>query len=99
MSGLVLAAEGETTHNVTAEYLAEDSGGTLIGISIAFAVLTTFFLGLRLFAKRFTAGGYGLDDYFLAAAYVVDLGMCAVGIGRFSAQRGNGVVFEVRTLN
>ncbi|KAK1719488.1 hypothetical protein CaCOL14_001812 [Colletotrichum acutatum] len=80
MSGLVLAAEGETTHNVTAEYLAEDSGGTLIGISIAFAVLTTFFLGLRLFAKRFTAGGYGLDDYFLAAAYVVDLGMCAVGI-------------------
>ncbi|EQB45561.1 hypothetical protein GCG54_00005329 [Colletotrichum gloeosporioides] len=80
-AGLVLAAEGEgATHNVTAAYLAEDSGDTLIGISIAFAILTTLFLGLRLFAKRFTAGGYGVDDYFLVAAYIVDLGMCAVGI-------------------
>ncbi|KAF6833772.1 integral membrane protein [Colletotrichum musicola] len=78
--GLILAAENETTHKVTPEYLAEDSGGTLIGISIAFAILTTFFLGLRLYAKRFTAGGYGVDDYFLVAAYVVDLAMCAVGI-------------------
>ncbi|TQN69079.1 Satratoxin biosynthesis SC1 cluster protein 4 [Colletotrichum shisoi] len=79
-TALLLAAESGSTHNLTAEYLAEDSGGQLIGISIAFAVLTTFFLGLRLFAKRFTAGGYGVDDYFLAAAYLVDLGMCAVGI-------------------
>lgn len=82
-AGLVLAAEGEgATHNVTAAYLAEDSGDTLIGISIAFAILTTLFLGLRLYAKRFTAGGYGVDDYFLVAAYIVDLGMCAVGIGK-----------------
>lgn len=80
--GLILAAENETTHQITPEYLAENSGGTLIGISIAFAVLTTFFLGLRLYAKRFTAGGYGVDDYFLVAAYIVDLAMCAVGIGK-----------------
>ncbi|WYZ33894.1 hypothetical protein EsH8_I_000170 [Colletotrichum jinshuiense] len=79
-SALLLAAEGEGTPNVTPEYLAEDSGGTLTAIAIAFAVLTTVFLALRLYAKRFTAGGYGVDDYFLAAAYVVDLGMCAVGI-------------------
>ncbi|OHF04244.1 integral membrane protein [Colletotrichum orchidophilum] len=80
MAGLLLTAAGGVTQKVTAEYLAEDSGSTLIGISIAFAVVTTFFLGLRLFAKRFTASGYGLDDYFLAAAYVVDLGMCAIGV-------------------
>ncbi|KZL78319.1 integral membrane protein, partial [Colletotrichum incanum] len=79
-TALLLAAESDTIHNLTPEYLAEDSGDQLIGISIAFAILTTFFLGLRLFAKRFTAGGYGVDDYFLAAAYFVDLGMCAVGI-------------------
>ncbi|KAL0940005.1 uncharacterized protein CTRU02_206615 [Colletotrichum truncatum] len=79
-AGLVLIAESELAHEVTPEYLAEDSGNTLIGISIAFAILTTLFLGLRLYAKQFTAGGYGVDDYFLVAAYVVDLGMCAVGI-------------------
>ncbi|KAK1985936.1 integral membrane protein [Colletotrichum cereale] len=80
VTGLLLAAEGNATRKLTAEYLAEDSGSELIGISIVFAILTTLFLALRLFAKRFTAGGYGIDDYFLAAAYVVDLGMCAVGI-------------------
>ncbi|KAK2035581.1 integral membrane protein [Colletotrichum zoysiae] len=81
-SGLTLAAEGEggAARTLTPEYLAEDSGNELIAISIVFAVLTTVFLGLRLFAKRFTAGGYGIDDYFLAAAYIIDLGMCAVGI-------------------
>ncbi|KAK1593431.1 uncharacterized protein LY79DRAFT_514424 [Colletotrichum navitas] len=81
-TGLMIAAEGEggAARTLTPEYLAEDSGNELISISIAFAILTTVFLALRLFAKRFTAGGYGIDDYFLAAAYVVDLGMCAVGI-------------------
>ncbi|WDK13102.1 integral membrane protein [Colletotrichum graminicola] len=81
-SGLVMAAEGQggAAGTLTPEYLAEDSGNELISISIAFACLTTVFLALRLFAKRFTAGGYGIDDYFLAAAYVVNLGMCAVGI-------------------
>ncbi|KAK1970197.1 integral membrane protein [Colletotrichum sublineola] len=81
-AGLHAAAEGEgeATRTLTPEYLAEDSGSELISISIVFAVLTTVFLALRLFAKRFTAGGYGIDDYLLAAAYVIDLGMCAVGI-------------------
>ncbi|GKT43601.1 satratoxin biosynthesis SC1 cluster protein 4 [Colletotrichum spaethianum] len=82
-TALLIAAENGTTRTLTPEYLAEDSGDQLIGISIAFAILTTFFLGLRLFAKRFTAGGYGVDDYFLAAAYVVDLVMVKVGgVGR-----------------
>ncbi|TDZ28387.1 Satratoxin biosynthesis SC1 cluster protein 4 [Colletotrichum spinosum] len=78
--GLVVTAEGEGPRVLTPEYLAEDSGGTLISISVAFAVLTTLFLGLRLYAKQFTAAGYGIDDYFLVAAYLVDLGMCAIGI-------------------
>ncbi|KAJ0163890.1 hypothetical protein CTA2_2170 [Colletotrichum tanaceti] len=79
-AALLQASDGGSTHVLTAEYLAEDSSGELIGISVAFAVLTTFFLGLRLYAKRFTAGGYGVDDCFLVAAYFVDLGMCAVAI-------------------
>ncbi|KAL1871105.1 hypothetical protein Daus18300_004850 [Diaporthe australafricana] len=65
---------------LTAEYLAEDRGYQLVGISIAFAVLTTIILGLRFFAKRFQGGGIYADDMFLCAAYVVNLGMCAVGI-------------------
>ncbi|KAJ0114981.1 integral membrane protein [Diaporthe amygdali] len=65
---------------ITAEYLAEDRSSQLVGISIAFAVLTTIILGLRFFAKRFQGGGVYADDMFLIAAYVVNLGMCAVGI-------------------
>ena len=66
----------------TPEYLADDSGGTLVVIAIAFAVLTTVFLVLRLYSKQFTAGGYSIDDIFLATAYVFNLGMCALGIGK-----------------
>lgn len=70
---------------LTAEYLAEDRGYQLVGISIAFAVLTTIILGLRFFAKRFQGGGIYADDMFLCAAYVVNLGMCAVGISESPA--------------
>ncbi|KAH8748634.1 integral membrane protein [Diaporthe sp. PMI_573] len=65
---------------LTPEYLAEDRSYQLVGISIAFAVLTTVILSLRFYAKRFQGGGIYADDMFLSAAYVVNLGMCAVGI-------------------
>lgn len=66
----------------TPAYLAEDRSYQLVGISIAFAVLTTVILGLRFYAKRFQGGGIYADDMFLSAAYVVNLGMCAVGISK-----------------
>jgi hypothetical protein len=66
---------------MTSEYLADDSSGTLVAISIAFAVLTTVFLALRLYSKQFTASGYSSDDIFLATAYIFILAMCAVGVG------------------
>lgn len=65
---------------LTPEYLAEDNSDQLVGISAAFAALTTVILSLRFFAKRFQGGGIYADDMFLCAAYVVNLGMCAVGI-------------------
>lgn len=61
-------------------YLAEDRSGVLVGISVAFAVLTTVVLALRLYAKRFQGGGFFVDDAFTIASYIVNLGMCAVGI-------------------
>lgn len=68
---------------LTPEYLAEDRSYQLVGISIAFAVLTTVILSLRFYAKRFQGGGIYADDMFLCAAYVVNLGMCAVGISKW----------------
>ena len=63
------------------EDLGEDAGGVLDAISIAFAVLTSVFLVLRFYAKTLTAAPFGLDDVFLVSAYVVNLGMCAMGLG------------------
>lgn len=79
---------------LTAEYLAEDRSYQLVGISIAFAVLTTIILSLRFYAKRFQGGGIYADDMFLCAAYVVNLGMCAVGISKWVALRTQSV-FQV----
>lgn len=81
---------------LTAEYLAEDRSYQLVGISIAFAVLTTVILGLRFYAKRFQGGGIYADDMFLTAAYVVNLGMCAVGISKYGwlASRAQSVSLD-----
>lgn len=66
----------------TTESLAEDNSGQLVGISVAFAALTTVMLALRFYAKRFQAGGIFADEIFLVLAWIVNLGMCALGIGK-----------------
>lgn len=63
------------------EFLAEDRRGQLVGTSITAVVLTTVVLGARFFGKRFQGGGFYYDDGFLLSAYIVNLGMCALGIG------------------
>lgn len=63
------------------EFLAEDRRSVLVGISVSMAAVTTVVLLTRLYAKRFQGfGGFFSDDAFLLAAYIVNLGMCAVGI-------------------
>lgn len=65
----------------------DDEGYILVNVSIAFAVLTSVFLGLRFWAKAFTSQKFGLDDTFLLLAYFVNLGMCAISICKFSPQQ------------
>lgn len=72
-----------SSREVSEAFLRQDDGNRLVGISIAFIILTTIFIGLRLFSRRFTVAPLGLDDFFILAAYVVDLGMCAICIGEF----------------
>lgn len=70
-----------TTDDVSSEFLAEDRSQVLVEISIAFIILTTVVLAARFYARRFQGlGGFHADDAFVLAAYVVNLGMCAVGI-------------------
>lgn len=73
----------ESRAEVSAAYLAEDRSGVLVAISIAMAALTTTILLLRFYAKRFQGGGFFADDAFTVASYIVNLGMCAVGIREF----------------
>lgn len=70
--------------SVSAENLAEDNSAELVGIAISFAALTTILLGLRFYAKRFQAGGIFADEVFLVLAYLVNLGMCAIGISEWA---------------
>lgn len=79
-------------------YLAEDRSQVLVAISISFFVITTAILAARFYARRFQGlEGFHADDAFVLAAYVVNLGMCAVGIGEFGATRQP--VFESLSFN
>lgn len=64
----------------TTALLTEDRSGILVGISIAFIIITTLAAGLRIWAKRFQGGRFYADDALLLLAYILNLGMCAVGI-------------------
>ncbi|KAK0625011.1 hypothetical protein B0T17DRAFT_475005, partial [Bombardia bombarda] len=62
------------------EFLEEYTGGTLVGISIGFAVLTTVVLGLRFWARKFQGAEIGLHDALIVGAFVANLGLCFLGI-------------------
>lgn len=66
---------------ITEEYLQEDNGRILVGVSVGCAAATTVILGSRFYSKRLGGAPLGLDDVFLTAAYVVNLGMCALALG------------------
>ncbi|KAK4226275.1 integral membrane protein [Podospora fimiseda] len=67
-------------HQFSEEYIRETRGPMMIGICIAFAVLTTIFVPLRFWARRIRAATFGFDDVLIIAAYIVNLACCALGI-------------------
>ncbi|KAI6344246.1 hypothetical protein MCOR25_011098 [Pyricularia grisea] len=74
-------AEAGESLNLDPAFLDENRAGVLQGIAIAFVVITTVMIALRFFAKfRFQSPDPELFDVFLVAAYVITLGMCALGI-------------------
>ncbi|KAF7717488.1 Uncharacterized protein PECH_007958 [Penicillium ucsense] len=55
-------------------------GPTVVGISLAFAVLTFIVLSLRLFARIYVLGKMGLDDYLIICACIFAWAFIAVTI-------------------
>ncbi|KAK3997841.1 putative integral membrane protein [Cladorrhinum sp. PSN332] len=58
----------------------EDQGPMVTAVCIAFMVLTTVFLCLRVWASRIRAAKFGVDDGLMFAAYIVNLGLCILVI-------------------
>lgn len=61
---------------------ADDVLQPLINIAIAFIVLNTLFVGLRFVARLLVKKAeLGWDDWLLIPAYILNIGLCAAGIG------------------
>lgn len=74
-------AEPGAPLNLDPAFLAENRAEVLQRIAISLAVITTAMMALRFYAKvRFQSPGIELFDIFLIAAYIITLGMCALGI-------------------
>ena len=54
-------------------YVPQDIGGILFGLSIGTMVLTGIAVLLRLFTRFFLVWGLGLDDWVIAVAAVCDI--------------------------
>lgn len=69
------------------EWLAEDRGGIIVGISTSFSALCTVCMLLRLYVRIFILHSFQLDDYIIIAACVscwicVGMGIIAVDCGQ-----------------
>ncbi|KAF2179123.1 hypothetical protein K469DRAFT_674827 [Zopfia rhizophila CBS 207.26] len=73
-------AEHPTPPTHSPEYLAEDSGPTLVAIGALFICLDTIFVALRFYARRLNKSPIGLDDLVIPFAWLVNVGLCILGI-------------------
>ncbi|KAK2606737.1 hypothetical protein N8I77_005468 [Diaporthe amygdali] len=69
-----------TGRGLSAEEIEQYSGDKVVATSIIFAILTSIFLGLRFYSKSLMRSRSGWDDILLVAAYLFNVGLCAVGI-------------------
>lgn len=76
------AAMSYTGRGLSAEEVEQYSGDKVVATSIIFAILTSIFLGLRFYSKSLMRSRSGWDDILLVAAYLFNVGLCAVGIGK-----------------
>ncbi|KAJ5676829.1 uncharacterized protein N7477_002462 [Penicillium maclennaniae] len=67
-------------------------GPVVIGVCIAFAILTFIVLSLRLFARIYVLGKMGLDDYLIIAASLLSWAFIAATIA--AVQNGLGQHYE-----
>jgi hypothetical protein len=58
----------------------EYSGDRLIHVVIAFIILNTAFLALRIWSRRIQRSPFRADEFFVIAGYIVILGVCTASI-------------------
>ena len=80
------------------EYLEQYSGNRLLATSIAFLVIDTFFVALRFLAQHLRPIKYGLDDLFIALAWLFMVLECAINIGELETFKDGITLYSLRDL-
>lgn len=62
------------------EYLAQDSSAGLIAVGIAFVILDTFFVILRVVSQRIHGRPFALSDLLSYIAFIFVIAQCAMGL-------------------
>ena len=62
-------------------YLDEYRGRTPLGVAIAFLILETICVALRIYARRIGKGPWGADDTLILPGYILCAALCACTIG------------------
>ncbi|RDL36933.1 uncharacterized protein BP5553_04366 [Venustampulla echinocandica] len=81
-----MSAHGTSSTSYSKEYLEEDSGNTLVGISVMFIVLNILFVALRVYARQYIRGEP--RDATSSRAWDDFLSWCTLhvaGVGRHAA--------------
>ncbi|PQE08859.1 integral membrane protein [Rutstroemia sp. NJR-2017a BBW] len=68
------------TSRASPEYLAQDSSAELIAVGIAFAILNTFFVILRVVSQQVHSRPFSLSDLFSYISFVFVIAECGIGL-------------------
>lgn len=71
------------TQHMSPEYLREQNDVGLLAVSGIFLICDTLFFLLRLLARRRrSVASFGWDDIMLIPAFIINIGICVMGIGQ-----------------
>lgn len=76
----------------TQAYMDADKGPVILGVTLTVCVLSTIFVGARLFTRKLIIGALNLDDWLTIAATVCE--WCCIGVTIKAVRSGNGRHFD-----
>ena len=72
----------DLAHQPSPTFLAENRGPTIQATACLLIIFCTMFVALRYYSRHLTSTAFNIEDVLIPFAWLAEVGLCIVGIGR-----------------